>query len=119
MSGIYGILTGAPVLACSLVIGRDLSAVSMNELQSEGSNKRARFLGIVTVTPIRVVTACVLFIRLYGLGLKGIAPAYWVCVAIGWSTFAINLWLRRTVLADRFREPDVEKLLLWRNGRSR
>jgi phosphatidylglycerophosphate synthase len=111
MSGVYGTLIGASTLACSAIIARDLAAVSMNELESEGGNRRARFLGIVTVTPIRVVTLYVLCRRLFELGSGDVSALYWVCAAIGWSTFAVNAWLRREVVAARFREPDVEKLL--------
>jgi phosphatidylglycerophosphate synthase len=111
MSGAYGLLIGGSALACSLIISRDLSAASMNELQSEGSNQRARFLGIVTVTPIRVVTLYILGARLYDLEIGGVSLLYWVCAAIAWSTFAVNAWLRRATVAARFREPDVEKLL--------
>jgi phosphatidylglycerophosphate synthase len=111
MSGVYGLLVGGAPLACSLIIGRDLSAVSMNELQSEGSNKRARFLGIITVTPIRVVTLYILGARLYDLSTHGVTKLYWFCALVAWSTFALNLWLRRTTVAARFREPDVDKLL--------
>jgi phosphatidylglycerophosphate synthase len=111
MSGVYGLLNGGSTLACSLIIARDLSAVSMNELQSEGANQRARFLGIVTVTPIRVVTLYVLVARVYDFAVGGLSLLYWVCAAIAWSTFAVNAWLRRATVAARFREPDVEKLI--------
>ncbi|HEX6642683.1 MAG TPA: CDP-alcohol phosphatidyltransferase family protein [Thermoanaerobaculia bacterium] len=113
MSGIYGLLIGAPVLACSLIVARDLSAVSMNEIQSEAAvnARRARFLGIITVTPVRVVTAYVLIIRVLELNFTGLAPLYWTVAVISWSTFAVNAWLRRSVVGEWFREPDVDKLL--------
>jgi phosphatidylglycerophosphate synthase len=111
MSAVYGLLIGGSTLPCSLVIARDLSAASMNELQSEGSNKRARFLGIVTVTPVRVVTLYILGVRIFGFEPGSVSRLYWVCAAIGWSTFAVNVWLRRAAVATCFRKPDVEKLL--------
>jgi phosphatidylglycerophosphate synthase len=113
MSAVYGFFAGAPILACSLIVARDLSAVSMNELQSEGkaNGRRARLLGIVTVTPVRIVTTYVLVLRILQWDLVGLSWAYWVAAAIAWCTFAVNLWLRREVLAEWFREPDVDKLL--------
>jgi phosphatidylglycerophosphate synthase len=112
MSAVYGLVVGAATLPCSLIIARDLSAVSMNELQSEGANQRARFLGIITVTPIRVVTVYVMATHLYDLmEARHLSLAYWLCAGIGWLTFAVNAWLRRSTVASRFREPDVEKLL--------
>ena len=111
MSGVYGLLIGSSTLACSLIIARDLAAVSMNELESEGANRRARFLGIVTVTPIRVVTLYVLCAKILDVGTGNVSSLFWACAAIAWSTFGVNAWLRRGVLASRFREPDVEKLL--------
>jgi phosphatidylglycerophosphate synthase len=111
MSGVYGALIGASTLACSAIIARDLAAVSMNELESEGGNRRARFLGIVTVTPIRVLTLYVLCRRFFGLGSGEVSSLYWFCAVVAWSTFAVNAWLRREVMRTRFREPDVEKLL--------
>ncbi len=111
MSGVYGLLIGAPAVACSLIVARDLAAASMNEIESEGANRRSRFLGIVTVTPIRVVTLYVLGRRALDLGSGNVSPLYWACVAIGITTFAVNAWLRRRSLSTRFREPDLEKLL--------
>jgi phosphatidylglycerophosphate synthase len=111
MSGVYGLLVGGPTLACSLIIARDLSAASMNELQSEGSTRRARFLGILTVTPIRVVTLYVLVTKFYDVQTGEISLLYWACVSIMWSTFAVNAWLRRAIIGARFREPDIDKIL--------
>jgi len=113
MSAIYGLVAGAPVLACSLIVARDLSAVSMNELESEAkaNARRARLLGIITVTPIRIITAVLLVLRLLKLDIVDLSLAYWFTAGIVWSTFAINFWLRRAVLAKWFREPDVDKLL--------
>ena len=111
MSGAYGFLIGAPTLACSLIIARDLAAASVNELRPEDPTRRSRFLGIITVTPIRVVTLYILALNCLGLPLRGTSLLYWLSAAVAWATFAVNAWLRRGILAERFKEPDREKLL--------
>lgn len=103
VSMIYGVMAGAPPVACALVMARELLVAAMLGIGPEPPVGAVRFLGFVAGIPLRFVTA-VIVVGGGSVLIQSLVPTlYWTTALLSIATIPPKLAHVRNDFASAFR----------------
>lgn len=103
VSALYGAALGASLIACALVLLRDLFVLSFRAIAGERVvMPPSRLTGSITGAPLKLLTVVVLGGRVVSPGFRISLNWYWLPGTVSTLSLAREIWLSRGVIATYF-----------------